>query len=610
MSQLEINNPFQYLTPESIKAYDANKLFVDVFKDYYQVLNLGNTFMHGPRGSGKSMMFRVMRSDCQMLQHHKSLHEIKFYSIYIPIKDNHLNISELTVLEKMHGGSLLNEHYLVMYFTIRIFDTLSKEDYSQYQQHTEEVKTLYHSTRKLLKKCGYTENIPDITKEATIQEYFTALNDLCGNIQSDFFSSYLARIVLGNSQLPYIGPLCLYSNFLSPIITLIKELSFLPHAPIYLLIDDADELNLIQTKILNTWVSFRTTDVCFKISTQLKYQTFFTTKGSKIDTPHDYFEITLNQIYTSEQKERYLSNVKDIVEKRLELYFGKKINAEDFFPKNEIQDRKIQALSDELYAKKYLETADKQKASDYVYRNARPEYMKSMPNKYSYSYAGFEQLAHLSSGIIRNFLDLAALMYTKTYNIFQIREIIQIPVNIQDEEIERFSNKLLLSEFDKLIEDKVLKGDIETLNDHKRLRNLIEALGSSFRIILLSNSSERRKFSFYCDGDISDATKRVLKLGIIYGYFHKSSLGSKNGLGRSSLYVLNRMLAPYYKLDPLSFSGYLFLTPEMIDLGISNPKSFINKIKRKDYDYDSEIIQQQQLELKFEDDIYGTYKFE
>jgi hypothetical protein len=65
------------------------------------------------------------------------------------------------------------------------------------------------------------------------------------------------------------------------------------------------------------------------------------------------------------------------------------------------------------------------------------------------------------------------------------------------------------------------------LNEHKRLRNLIESLGQAFRTILLSNSSERRKFSFYFDGDLDKATLEVIKLGVRYGYFHESSLGSK-----------------------------------------------------------------------------------
>ena len=88
-------------------------------------------------------------------------------------------------------------------------------------------------------------------------------------------------------------------------------------------------------------------------------------------------------------------------------------------------------------------------------------------------------------------------------------------------------------------------------------------------------------------------------MGVKYGYFHSSTIGSKSGLGRSRLYVLNRMLAPYYDLDPFSFSGYLYLTHEMIELGMVNPKSFIKRISSKEYEVDYKEAEMQQLVLDF-----------
>ena len=56
-----------------------------------------------------------------------------------------------------------------------------------------------------------------------------------------------------------------------------KGAPFMPKGPIYLLLDDADNLNETQTRILNSWVFCRTSsDVSLKISTQLNYKTFRT----------------------------------------------------------------------------------------------------------------------------------------------------------------------------------------------------------------------------------------------------------------------------------------------------------------------------------------------
>lgn len=594
MLQQLTKNPFQYLTPDQIEANEALSLFVDVFRDYYQVLNPGNTFINGPRGSGKSMMFRIMKPDCQKLKFEKKINEIDFLGIHVPIKETSLNITELQILDQSHGGNFLNEHYLVIYFSIVIFDSLSKEDFSQFDIN-EQVKDEFVSFFcNILKKAGYSNEI-DFTNAKSITEIFAKVHLICSEIQTEFIINYLSKLLCGNSSLPYIGPLCLYQNFLLPILKKIKDFSFLPDAPLYLMVDDADELNLTQTKILNSWVSFRSTAyVCFKISTQLKYQTFFTTKNSKIDAPHDYFEITLNQVYTSEQRNRYHSNVKEIVEKRLINISAISVSANEFFPSDLKQEEAIDKIFERLESNVFKETGDKQKAYDYAYRNARPDYMLELNNQYTYSYAGFNQLVHLSSGIIRSFLDLAARMYTTTLNSQSDETPIKfIPVGIQNKEITHYSYSLLSNEFEKLLDDKNL--DDDKLNKHKKLRNLIDSLGKAFRIILESNSSERRKFAFYFEHELSDEIREVLKLGVVYGYFHTATLASKSGLGRSRLYILNRMLAPYFKLDPISFSGYLHLTSNMLDLAITNQKIFLKKINDKEYSIDTP--KDSQLEL-------------
>ena len=591
----EINNPFQYLSPDRIDAKMAVDMFVDVFKDYYQVLNIGHTFIHGARGSGKSMMFRIMKADCQQIIRNESLDKLPFFSIYVPIKDTSLKISELFILDKKHGGEILNEHILCLYFGICIFETLSQINSDVYASCTQEVEQFYNDIITIIKKSGYQNQIksPD-SHDARI--YFTELVEICTTLLTDFSINYLSRLIFSSEGLAYKGPICLYLNFLLPIIKMIKKLSFLPNAPLYFLIDDADELNETQAKILNSWVSYRTThDVCYKISTQLRYPTFHTTRGTKIDSPHDYFEVTLNQIYTSDSKDRYISNVREIVEKRLKLS-GITLSADEFFPSNKKQEKAIRKLFEKIREEQIKLHGDSQKAYDYAYRNARPDYMtKELTNKYTYSYAGFEQMAHLSSGIIRHFIDLAGKMYTAAYR--KNPNVSSIPVNIQDDEIKKYSQSFYASEFDNLVDDNVVAQNPEGLNNHKKLRNFIEALGQSFNAILKSNSSERRKFAFYFDGQLPDNIMQILKLGEKYGFFHSSTIGSKSGLGRSKLFVLNRMLAPYYDLDPFSFSGYLYLTREMIELGMNNPKLFISKIRNKEYQLDKNEKTIEQLML-------------
>src|SRR5436190_3413993 len=67
------SNPFAVRTPESLEPNYVNSVFVDVFTDFLEVPQVGHTFIRGPRGSGKSMMFRYLEPDCEQLRRTGSL---------------------------------------------------------------------------------------------------------------------------------------------------------------------------------------------------------------------------------------------------------------------------------------------------------------------------------------------------------------------------------------------------------------------------------------------------------------------------------------------------------------------------------------------------------
>ena len=57
----EAENPFQITTPEDLDAQKTVSLFVDVFTDFPKIIDPGHVFLIGPRGVGKSMMFRYLQ---------------------------------------------------------------------------------------------------------------------------------------------------------------------------------------------------------------------------------------------------------------------------------------------------------------------------------------------------------------------------------------------------------------------------------------------------------------------------------------------------------------------------------------------------------------------
>jgi hypothetical protein len=593
----EIENPFTVTTPEGMKAEKVVQLFVDVFSDFPKVPREGHVFIHGPRGSGKSMMFRYLQPDCQQIVRTCSLSQLGFYSIYIPLKNTDLKLTELKRLEDKHATFVLNEHFMTLAITQAIFNSLSELKLESYPDVLNELKDFGKDTFfRLLRNCGWTNGIDNsLTRINTTEQFIKELSSINNTLFIDVVN-YLKRLSFTSEVIQYNGPLCGYMDFLYPMLCKLKELSFMPKGPIFLLIDDADNLNLTQTKILNSWVASRTSSqVSIKISTQMQYKTFRTATGQSIDTMHDFAEINISTIYTSSHKDKYRERVWSILSKRLNSGDKIEVKPEEYFPADKAQEKAIKKIADQ-YRKQWQSSGRGFRPSDDATRYARPDFFKGLAGKSkstpSYSYAGFEQLVHISSGIIRYFLEPAAAMYSETFAENDGKPVKFIPPTIQDKVIKRQSYEFLFNEFDKMRNDE----DEEALNPDivSKLYNLINALGGTFRLILLSDRAERRVFSIAFSDEPTKEILDVLHTGVRLGYFHLSSIGNKDGTGRTPLYILSRRLAPHFNLDPTSFAGYLFVTTDRILEAMSKPSTLLRRIKMVGLD---SVFDDRQLKL-------------
>ena len=327
----QLPNPFAVQTPEGLSAESMVSLFVDVFADFQLIRNQGHTFLNGPRGSGKSMMFRFLEPDCQQLATGSSLKDLPFFAVHVPIKNTRLNLTEIECLRGSHAEALIAEHYMVLVVLSRCVDALRRANLPEGPDELIELSD-FCSTKisALLFAIGYGSPLEDVPECPNLEQLLRWLEDTLHLCMREL-SLYLKRIAFPGGDLAYRGSLGNYVDFLCPFIRQLRGLSFLPDGPVYLLLDDADNLSETQTKVLNEWVSTRSTDdVCLKVSTQLRYKTFRTVTGGTISTPHDYDEINISAVYTS-QRSRYKGRMYSIIRKRLELY-GMDGNPETFFP--------------------------------------------------------------------------------------------------------------------------------------------------------------------------------------------------------------------------------------------------------------------------------------
>jgi hypothetical protein len=605
-------NPFWVWTPEDIGADLAVQLFVDIFTDFPDVEAPNHTFIHGPRGSGKSMMFRMMRPDCASRRRQCGLRELKYLGLYIPIKRTEISQTELVFLDRHPARYVLNEHLLCIYFASRILDELASGRLA-YQADSSAVARLQEwadtqFTALLGEKRPIVPKAPghDVPADTAIRAIFATLrNELQPRWAT--IETLVRSLPLNPDALSsYSGPLYSYHAFLLPLLAGLGELPFLPESAIYLLVDDADNLSRTQTEILNSWIATRTTAiVCIKASTQLRYKTRLTIGGQRVEAPHDYHEIDISVLYTT-KKEHYLDRLELIVEKRLKAGEEKRLEAAEekrlktgeekrlkagelsvaprgFFPEDPEQEEGIRKLADEYRRRAEAGEGRGHRPRDDANRYARPEFIRLLgggrKSTHTYSYSGFEQLAHISSGVVRWFLEPAAEMYSEENSRGVPVKCISPPV--QDAKIRGFSEMFFSSEFEKMKEEaRDLEAEIgkreERETDYQRLEYLINALGQTFFNLLVDERrSERRVFSIALSDRADEEVERVLRLGVQEGYLYKTSIGTKSGHGRTARYVLSRRLAPYFSLDPTSFSGYLFVTNENLRRAMSNPKALL-----------------------------------
>jgi len=619
-------NPFVVLTPddkgagnevEITNAEIIHKLFVDVFEDFKSIPQQGHVFLNGPRGSGKSMMFRFLLPDCQLIDKATAHYsELPFFSIHIPIKLTSINNVEYQLI-KDFGESIFNEHVLTIYFSDLIFDSFAKLNFSNVENSdllVEEIKKFYsNSFLRRLKLCGFdTSNIP-VYSPQTPKDAFSCIQKICSDIfveANQFLKRNVQNLKYPNQfkAVQYNGALCDYLSFLFPLLKDLKQISLFPKKPFFLLVDDADNLTEAQIIVLNTWVSYRTnSEVSLKISTQLNYPTYNTVNGTNIDSPHDYYDINILTTYSS-AKDVYNKRIRQIIERRLNFFFEDKklsVSPDDFFPSDSEQDKKVEVIKEEI-VKAHTEGRGRgYRANDDSLRYGIPNYIRSLKGTSksgpSFKYAGFNMLVSISSGVIRHFLTPAAKMFNSQFRDVKLKKLDAIPTDvlkiepsIQSQEIKEYSIKQLFDEYDKHKLDKVqIARDEKYLSKIGKLKNLIDGLGGLFgEYIVSTNRSERKVFSFAISSYVNPELQEVIDLGVRLGYFHKSTIGKKNGTGKTRLYILSRILAPHFLLDPTGYAHYKFFTSDKLMRAMVKPDAFISEMLRvKEEEEENETIQ-------------------
>lgn len=584
-----VGNPFKVFTPEDLDTETMMDLFFEV-PYLNNIQDPGNTVLNGPRGSGKSMLLRYLKADCQMADRDVPVRDLPFFGVLVSIKKA-VNLTELRRLEDYTARVVLGEHALTTYVGARLFESTIEAAKDLHGAELPEVEALHEYVVRRMRAAGGAPSDAE-PPPRTVLDLLKHCQFICEEAYSEV-NQFAKRLVF-STRSSYGGALCDYLTFLYPTIRRVQSLPFMPGSgQMFLMFDDADHLEDAQARVLNSWLVARTQgDVSLKVAAQ-RHKTLMTVNGGQARSPHDFQQIDIAAIYTTKRGQVYFKSVQGIVQKRLERA-GINASPEKFFPPNARQEAAIELLK-QKYREEWEVSGRGHRASDDVLRYARPEYMRqlggSSKSTSTFYYAGFGELVHISSGQVRYFLEPAAKMFDQQKGRNGKDEVVDlVDPAVQSAVLREEANALMYRDLDDLKRNAADRANIDGL------RNLIEFLGGFFRQKLMApKPSERRVFSVAVTGGPEPDVAEVLDLGIYWGYFHASSIGNKDGTGRVRLYVLTRRLAPYFNLDPSSFAGYQFFTNRVLRKAISGrPDVLLNVVKQKGLDW---VEDDQQLEI-------------
>lgn len=569
-------NPFTIQAPEEISPNDIASIFVEMYTDFPKLCEPINLFIHGPRGSGKSIMLRSLERQVQILLNDGDTSEVPFFAVHVPIKQSFFTNPEFRRLDGWKSTAV-GEHLLSVYALQHLFDTLHNNSYLLSDDISSQFLELWED-------CGGKSEFNEISHSLS----FSDLSKFCER-EARRVRQYFVRLPENEEADIYSGALIGFTDFILPFSRFLLGTEGLPSEPICFMVDDADNLTESMQVVLNTWVSSRASKyICFKVTTQLGYKTFRTSDGRIIESPHDYSEINIGSVYTS-NKGTFAKRIEAIVKKRLENAL---INCSpsEFFPEDEKQKMRRNEIWDDLQhgrTESYIELkgSGSSRSRDLAQRYTIPSLMRELSSSrssHTYSYSGLQSLIDLSSGVVRWFLEPASQMYHAVESS-HTGPVTFIPVNIQDEEITEWSKSFrerLNVDPGKWVgeeSDASLQSLGHSRENYAQLGNLLDAIGLFCRERLLDRTaSEQRVFSFSLHDTPSEHLYEILHLGVRQGYLQKADLASKSQFGgRRPRYILTRRLGPHYRLDVSGYAAHLSVRSADLEIALKDPSAFV-----------------------------------
>lgn len=603
------SDPFSSVTAEGMNADEITRLFVGHHTNLDIAEKRFGTIIEGQRGTGKSMILKYLSFPVQIRTWQNKnrniqafFQEKRFIGVYCKLQQGIYDKRDLEEIQDEIKRGHVFEHRLTADICVQILEAM-KEVTSSLGLSDKGANGIANRLARILTAPEQWLNNAESLSEI-LDSYRDVLRQEAKKVDE----------FLRTAESSSFSPSLTLSGLVNSLVKIFQESLRLGNCCLFLLLDDFDVLHDWQQEIVFATSAQRMFDlVCYKYGVMSEgVKTGTAGPGRTFRPGDDYDHVLLDMVERGLLRKDYPAAVTMIAAKRLKEFgwphFGEKFPplAEDI---GDAEENAIQACKNVLstlfppweYGLKLREeirrNMDKEwedskgkltkTKSDYYskYGNAR-YFQKLRQMKQSERYAGYDYVVNISSGIVRQYLEICSNIISEAYKErWNPKAGEAISPEIQDRAIVGYSRAF----FENLNKGAGAHGTLRDLGrgiTSKDIVDLIEALCDLFYERLHSPSHREPEIITFALKDSSPYVDNLLRVCLRESVLQKFYYPPKTA-GQAPLpaYVLNKRLVPRRSLSPLRMQGRIEMTSIDIERAIKNRRSLLEKFMQKPSGY-------------------------
>lgn len=573
MAQKTLENPFEKVTAEQLNHDLLAYLFAKPQAAVYNKLtNRENYIIVGGWGSGKTTLLKYVSFETQMEALKGRISGAEFFGVYIKIGQSGFKPFLKPGGDFKEGGEALFGHYFNLLILERMLSiVICAKDKGWFDISEEEENRL---VRKLSSKIPFvrrdtSENTQ--SKEAMQNKGMACFKNDLENWRLEIETFLNTRDLerdLSYKEVLSVG-ITSIRTFLDEAVKDIQgSINALSRKRFYILLDECDLLSIGQQRIVNTIIKSRFTTMVFKLASRPPDIKTMETVDEGIGlTDREVKRLYLDEMYDPVSSS-YRKLCYSVAEKRLMQYGYPIKDIRKILGKYTVEDEVGKEIIENYLRQKYGNKQRVESKFDEVYKDFKvaAAFQVLRTKRLRKKYGGFDTFVMLSSGIMLHFLELCRDAFTFSFGNAIVREKsgdvgfrkLPLPIEIQNKAAYKVSGDFYNN----------IEGRAESLKDTSidmefgaKIQYIVGVLGGIFRDKLMSfNEPEALRIDITegkraLDDNLGNPIMQIFERGIAISVFQRCASAPYmpkriGGTKPPQTYILNRVLAPYFRISP------------------------------------------------------------